>query len=65
MSFIAKHGRPHYHAVYGEFEAVIDIETGEAISGKLPKQALGLISEWQSEHAAACNKAGPLRQLSR
>src|SRR2546428_9281131 len=24
-------GRPHFHAVYGEFEAVIDIETAELI----------------------------------
>ena len=33
-------------------EAVIDIETGEVISGKLPKRALGLISEWQNAHKA-------------
>ena len=25
--FYREHGRPHFHAVYGEFEAVIDIET--------------------------------------
>ena len=50
--FYREHGRPHFHAVYGEFEAVIDIETGEVISGKLPKRALGLISEWQSAHRA-------------
>lgn len=43
--FYREHGRPHFHAVYGEFEAVIDIETGEVISGKLPKRALGLISD--------------------
>ena len=50
--FYREHGRPHFHAVYGEFEAVIDIETGELISGKLPKRALGLISEWQKVHKA-------------
>ena len=42
----------HTFAVYGEFEAVIDIETGGVISGKLPKRALGLISEWQNAHKA-------------
>jgi hypothetical protein len=48
--FYREHGRPHFHAVYGEFEAVIDIATGEVISGKLPKRAFGMISEWQSMH---------------
>ena len=31
--------------MYGEFEAVIDIETGDVIAGKLPKRALSFISE--------------------
>ncbi len=50
--FYREHGRPHFHAVYGEFEAVIDIETGDVISGRLGKRAMGLISEWQSAHTA-------------
>ena len=50
--FYSEHGRPHFHAAYGEFEAVIDIETGETISGKLPKRALALVAEWHSEHKA-------------
>ena len=50
--FYREHGRPHFHAVYGEFEAVIDIESGKVISGSLGKRALGLISEWQSAHTA-------------
>jgi hypothetical protein len=48
--FYREHGRPHFHAVYGEFEAVIDIETGDVISGELPRRALSLVSEWQSAH---------------
>jgi hypothetical protein len=48
--FYREHGRPHFHAVYGEFEAVIDIETGGVIEGELPKRALSLISEWQNAH---------------
>lgn len=43
--FYREHGRPHFHAVYGECEAVIDIETGDVISGELPKRALSLVSE--------------------
>ena len=50
--FYSEHGRPHFHAVYGDFEAVIDIETGDLISGKLPKRALALIAEWRADHKA-------------
>jgi hypothetical protein len=48
--FYREHGRPHFHAVYGEFEAVIDIETGEVIEGELPKRALSLVAEWRNAH---------------
>ena len=48
--FYREHGRPHFHAVYGEFEAVIDIETGDVITGELPKRALALVSEWRNGH---------------
>ncbi len=50
--FYREHGRPHFHAVYGEFEAVIDIESGNVISGDLPKRALNLVSEWRDTHVA-------------
>ena len=44
--YYREHGQPHFHAVYGENKVVIDIATGEAISGKMPRRALGLIKEW-------------------
>ena len=50
--FYREHGRPHFHAVYGESEAVIDIESGEIISGQLPRRALALVAEWHTEHKA-------------
>lgn len=48
--FYREHGRPHFHAVYGEFEAVLDIETGAVISGQLPRRALALVREWHDLH---------------
>ncbi|MBI5410475.1 MAG: DUF4160 domain-containing protein [Nitrospirae bacterium] len=48
--FYREHGRPHFHAVYGEFEAVLDIETGTVISGELPRRALMLVREWYDLH---------------
>ena len=58
--FYREHGRPHFHAVYGEFEAVIDIETGAMISGKLPNRALNLVSEWQNAHKAELSESWEL-----
>jgi hypothetical protein len=44
--FYREHGRPHFHAVYGEFEAVLDLETATVISGQFPRRALALVREW-------------------
>ncbi len=40
---------PHFHAVYGEYEVTIEIETG-VVTGKFPKRALGLVLEWNALH---------------
>ena len=44
------HLPPHFHAEYGEHEALIHIHTLAVIAGKLPPKALGLIVEWASQH---------------
>lgn len=49
------HAPPHFHARYGEFEAVIAIETGEVIEGGLPPRALGLVQEWREYHRVELN----------
>lgn len=41
------HAPAHFHAKYGEFEAVVAIETGEVVEGRLPPRALGLVQEWR------------------
>ncbi|MCT8342979.1 MULTISPECIES: DUF4160 domain-containing protein [Photorhabdus] len=35
------HNPPHFHAYYGEHEAIISIETLEVMEGSLPKRAKG------------------------
>jgi Domain of unknown function (DUF4160) len=45
------HPPPHFHAVYGEHEVKIAIETLEVIEGALPKRALGLVLEWAEVHS--------------
>jgi hypothetical protein len=32
----SEHGVPHFHAVYGEYNAVFNAETSEMIEGDLP-----------------------------
>lgn len=40
------HAPPHFHAVYGEHEAVVAIESG-AVTGYLPTRAMSLGQEWR------------------
>ena len=44
------HPPPHFHARYGDFEAVIAIESGEVLGGRLPPRVLGLVQEWREYH---------------
>ena len=40
------HNPPHFHVLYGEYEAMISIDTLEVIKGKLPRRVLALVLEW-------------------
>ena len=44
--FMADHSPPHFHAIYGEFEAIFLIETGRLLQGKFPRTATKLVQEW-------------------
>jgi len=44
------HAPPHFHALYGEYEALINIQTLEVMKGHIPARALNLIIEWAGEH---------------
>ena len=48
--FWREHSPPHFHALYGEHEALIDIRTLDVIAGSLPRRALALTIEWAVEH---------------
>lgn len=43
--FYNDHNPPHFHAVYGEFKVVININD-EIVEGFMPKRALKLVFEW-------------------
>jgi len=43
--YFREHSVPHFHALYGEYNAVFDVETLEAIEGDLPGRAYKLVQE--------------------
>ncbi|HZL48875.1 MAG TPA: DUF4160 domain-containing protein [Solirubrobacteraceae bacterium] len=43
------HGRPDFHARYGEYRASLDL-TGEIIVGDLPRRQLRLVQAWAGLH---------------
>jgi hypothetical protein len=49
------HPPPHFHARYGEFEAQVALQTGEILSGDLPRRAAGLVQEWTTLHREELN----------
>ena len=55
------HPPPHFHAMYGDEQVVIDIRQLAIITGGLSPRALGLVMEWtalrQSELLAAWTRA--------
>lgn len=43
------HGPAHFHAIYGEFEVTVEVESGK-VNGQFPKRALAHIQEWRELH---------------
>ena len=48
--FFEDHAPPHFHAVYGSREAVIEIDTLEIVRGRLPPRVSWLVLEWALLH---------------
>ena len=44
--FFGDHPPPHFHALYGEYNALVSIELLEIIEGDLPSRAQKLVLEW-------------------
>jgi hypothetical protein len=44
--FFADHNPPHFHAVYGEHNAIYRIDNQDLIEGDLPNRAQNLVKEW-------------------
>ncbi len=44
------HAPPHFHAIYGEHEAVFEIATAKVAEGALPNRATKLVRTWARLH---------------
>ena len=58
------HGPAHFHAVYGNFEVTIEIESGR-VNGEFPKRALSHVLEWKELHRVELQEAWSLARASR
>ncbi len=51
------HLPPHFHAEYGEHQALVNIDTIALFSGRLPPRAMGMVTEWALSHRAELEEA--------
>lgn len=49
--FYNEHGVPHFHAVYGDHEVSVEVESG-TVHGQFPARAERLVLEWAALHKA-------------
>ena len=45
-----EHAPPHFHAIYGEFKATVDIRHLTISEGSLPRRATQLVLDWAELH---------------
>jgi len=48
--FYEDHHPPHFHAIYGDREAVLVVGSLEVLNGALPIRASRLVKEWARRH---------------
>lgn len=51
------HAPPHFHATYGDQEALLGIDSLTILKGRLPPRARGLVVEWAALHQAELRDA--------
>lgn len=50
LMYYSDHAPPHFHARYGDHEALIQISPLALLKGDLPPRALSLVIEWAQIH---------------
>jgi len=55
--YFGDHSPPHFHAIYGDSKAVVEIESLALIKGHLPPRARGIVIEWATIHQKELREA--------
>ncbi len=63
--FLREHNPPHFHAVYGEYNGIFEIETLKMLEGDLPRKAQSLIIEWASQYQKELMQMWNKKQLQK
>lgn len=67
--YFADHAPPHIHVEYQGHEALVAIDSGEILQGRLPKRASALVRQWCLDHRDELgqnwSRAQALQPLSR
>jgi hypothetical protein len=50
--YYTEHGVPHFHAIYGQYDAPIGIDPITVMEGKLPRRVQSLVFEWAEMYQA-------------
>jgi hypothetical protein len=58
------HAPPHFHAIYGDHEALVEVETG-VVTGEFPRRAMAHVQEWRLLHRDELAAIWTLAQASR
>jgi hypothetical protein len=48
--YFDEHLPPHFHAIYGGYEAQVGIDPIKVLEGKLPHRAISMVIEWAALH---------------
>lgn len=48
--YFGDHNPPHFHAKYGNSEALISLDDFSIIEGNIPQRALSMVIEWAAIH---------------
>jgi hypothetical protein len=59
------HAPAHFHAVYGEHEALVEIDTLSVLRGELPRRAMAMVLEWAMLHRGELRESWNLGRTGR
>ena len=62
--YYREHQPAHFHAVYGDYQITVDIDTG-IVQGQFPRRALRHVLEWYELHRSELQEDWELSQARR